>query len=102
VLRGGPWNNNANNVRTANRNNNTPDNRNNNIGFRCVVSPSAFLDGQVRRVYGRGVKCLERKLQICSRLGGSCCSTKDESAWLRVVDGRPFDAWSQAHTEKAR
>jgi hypothetical protein len=35
-LRGGSWNNNATNLRSAYRNNNTPDNRNNNIGFRCV------------------------------------------------------------------
>ncbi len=38
VLRGGSWNNNPQNCRSANRNNNTPDNRNNNIGFRVVVS----------------------------------------------------------------
>ena len=37
VLRGGSWNNNAQNVRTANRNNNTPSNRNNNNGFRVLV-----------------------------------------------------------------
>ncbi len=36
VLRGGSWNNNANNCRVANRNNN-PDNRNNNNGFRIVL-----------------------------------------------------------------
>jgi formylglycine-generating enzyme required for sulfatase activity len=36
VLRGGTWNNNQNNVRTANRNNDTPDNRNNNVGLRCA------------------------------------------------------------------
>ncbi|GHV22420.1 hypothetical protein FACS189494_09230 [Spirochaetia bacterium] len=36
VLRGGSWNNNAQNLRSANRNNNTPSNRNNNIGFRVV------------------------------------------------------------------
>ena len=34
VLRGGSWNNNAMNLRAANRNDNHPDNRNNNIGFR--------------------------------------------------------------------
>jgi formylglycine-generating enzyme required for sulfatase activity len=37
VLRGGSWNNNANNCRTANRNRNNPDNRNNNNGFRLVL-----------------------------------------------------------------
>jgi len=36
VLRGGSWNNNAQNCRVSNRNNNTPDNRNNNIGFRLA------------------------------------------------------------------
>ncbi len=36
VLRGGSWNNNANNARAANRNNNTPTNTNNNNGFRCA------------------------------------------------------------------
>jgi hypothetical protein len=36
VLRGGNWNNNANNSRCAYRNNNNPNNANNNIGFRCV------------------------------------------------------------------
>ncbi|MDX2285867.1 MAG: SUMF1/EgtB/PvdO family nonheme iron enzyme [Bacteroidia bacterium] len=34
VNRGGSWNNDAANLRAANRNNNTPDNRNNNLGFR--------------------------------------------------------------------
>ncbi len=37
VLRGGSWNNNPDNVRSANRNRNTPDNRNDNIGFRVVL-----------------------------------------------------------------
>ncbi len=36
MKRGGSWNNNARNCRSANRNNNWPDNRNNNIGFRAV------------------------------------------------------------------
>ena len=37
VLRGGSWNNNGRNVRSANRNRNEPDNRNNNIGFRLAL-----------------------------------------------------------------
>jgi len=36
VVRGGSWNNNAKNTRSANRNRNEPDNRNNNVGFRLA------------------------------------------------------------------
>ena len=36
VLRGGSWNNNGRNVRSAQRNRNEPDNRNDNIGFRLA------------------------------------------------------------------
>lgn len=36
VLRGGSWNNNGRNLRSANRNANEPDNRNHNIGFRLA------------------------------------------------------------------
>ncbi|HOX40303.1 MAG TPA: hypothetical protein PL033_20145 [Candidatus Brocadiia bacterium] len=39
MLRGGSWNNNANNTRSANRNNNNPTNTNNNNGFRVVAVP---------------------------------------------------------------
>ncbi len=38
VLRGGSWNNNGRNARSANRNRNEPDNRNNNIGFRLALA----------------------------------------------------------------
>ena len=37
-MRGGAFNNNARNLRSANRNRNQPTNHNNNIGFRLVVS----------------------------------------------------------------
>lgn len=36
VIRGGSWNNNAQNLRSANRNNDNPENRNDNVGFRLV------------------------------------------------------------------
>ncbi|MBM3952953.1 MAG: hypothetical protein FJ311_16080 [Rhodospirillales bacterium] len=49
VLRGGSWNNNPRNLRSANRNRNTTDNRNNNNGFR-VASTHRCLS---RAVHGR-------------------------------------------------
>jgi hypothetical protein len=48
VLRGGSWNNNPQNLRSANRNRNTPTNRNNNNGFRVastlIAGAAAFTD----------------------------------------------------------
>ncbi|WP_407681874.1 SUMF1/EgtB/PvdO family nonheme iron enzyme [Pseudanabaena cinerea] len=40
AVRGGSWNNNANNCSSAYRNNWNADNRNNNIGFRVVLLSS--------------------------------------------------------------
>ena len=62
VQRGGSYFNNAENCRSANRNNNSPENRNNNIGFRLVVpaqltgKPDGFHrtgDGPVSEYSGR-------------------------------------------------
>jgi formylglycine-generating enzyme required for sulfatase activity len=39
VIRGGSWNNDAQNCRCANRNRNEPDNHNHNVGFRLVFVP---------------------------------------------------------------
>ncbi|MGH6815311.1 MAG: SUMF1/EgtB/PvdO family nonheme iron enzyme [Hyphomicrobiaceae bacterium] len=36
VVCGGSWNNNPDNLRSANRNRNQPDNQNNNVGFRLA------------------------------------------------------------------
>ncbi|MBA2732128.1 MAG: SUMF1/EgtB/PvdO family nonheme iron enzyme [Acidobacteria bacterium] len=47
VLRGGSWNNNTPNLRSANRNRNEPGNRNNNNGLR-VVAVSRTLYRQSR------------------------------------------------------
>jgi len=45
VNRGGSWNNDAQNCRSANRNNNEPTNRNNNIGFRLALQLIMLPDG---------------------------------------------------------
>jgi len=55
VIRGGSWNNEPDNVRSANRNRNTPTKRNDNIGFRCAqdACPMArvrIFMGKVRSV----------------------------------------------------
>jgi len=44
VIRGGSWNNNAENCRSANRNRNPPENRNNNLGFRVAAAQHAPVD----------------------------------------------------------
>ena len=49
VIRGGSWNNNAQNCRSANRNNNNPSNNNNNNGFRLCCS-AAPQDGKLPAV----------------------------------------------------
>jgi len=54
VIRGGNWNNNAQNCRSANRNNNNPDNANNNIGFRPVNSWRGEEAGDRRRQSAAG------------------------------------------------
>jgi formylglycine-generating enzyme required for sulfatase activity len=55
VIRGGNFNNDASNLRGANRNNDTPTNRNNNIGVRCAKTVGFLVeDIQSRRDYGRG------------------------------------------------
>ncbi|MBF0143042.1 MAG: SUMF1/EgtB/PvdO family nonheme iron enzyme [Magnetococcales bacterium] len=46
VNRGGSWNNNPANVRSANRNNNDPGNRNNNIGFRLASTNRIARQGR--------------------------------------------------------
>ena len=67
VLRGGSWNNNAQNVRSAYRNHNEPGNRNNNIGFRCAQAQDRAgwlgfeqtrVQSAVRRRKEIGVRCV--------------------------------------------
>jgi hypothetical protein len=59
VLRGGAFNNKAQNARSAYRNNNHPDNRNNDIGFRpanvspCPIAPVFLGDRRAAPVIPR-------------------------------------------------
>jgi formylglycine-generating enzyme required for sulfatase activity len=48
VIRGGSWNNNPQNLRSANRNNNSPDNRNNNVGFRLLSTSGLPVKRRLR------------------------------------------------------
>ncbi|KKI98652.1 hypothetical protein PROH_17465 [Prochlorothrix hollandica PCC 9006 = CALU 1027] len=43
AVRGGSWNNNADNCSSGNRNYNNPGNSNNNQGFRVVLLPVGFV-----------------------------------------------------------
>jgi len=43
LLRGGSWNNNGQNLRSANRNRNNRDNRNNNNGFHVARPPGRLV-----------------------------------------------------------
>lgn len=76
VLRGGSWNNNEQNVRSANRNNNDPTNSNNNNGFRCT---------QVS---------FERVVSI-NRTGLACCAPLSRmigSRWTARAHGRMYSS----------
>jgi hypothetical protein len=57
VVRGGSWNNDADNARSAARNNNDPDNRNDNIGLRVLCASHivcVFLHGALRAAGNAG------------------------------------------------
>jgi hypothetical protein len=80
VLRGGSFNNNADNVLSAFRNNNQPDNRNNNIGFR-VASTLRQTNGSVMPEFAGRVRtdcpadCAKCKVQAIAP-----CRAADSSA----------------------
>jgi len=72
--RGGSWNDNPRNCRSAYRNYNTPDNRNNNIGFRVVCSAPSTLHYQNWQVgYLLGAS---RRVQTCS---GDASASKNQT-----------------------
>jgi len=68
VIRGGSWNNDPQNCRSANRNNNAPGNRNNNIGLRlantaCCRKPE-FYGNPVRAAVS--VQSFVRHPDLCT------------------------------------
>jgi len=85
VIRGGNWNNNARNCRSANRNRNNPTNTNNNIGFRV----SSTLNSRNSAVMG-GFQSAEARIgvQSASGHGGSPCEEKPARRGL-VGNERP-------------
>ncbi|MBF0626344.1 MAG: SUMF1/EgtB/PvdO family nonheme iron enzyme [Magnetococcales bacterium] len=79
VNRGGSWNNNPANVRSANRNNWNPGNRNNNLGFRLASTTPR----QTGRVYG---SCL--RAQGLSKPSSRAGAPDEEQR--PPASGRPF------------
>ena len=69
MIRGGSWNNNAQNCRAANRNNNNPDNRNNNIGFRLVLSPAQQISGCRLLTHGQNPAPCKKGQKVDTRPG---------------------------------
>jgi len=75
VVRGGSWNNNGRNVRSANRNRNAPDNRNNNLGFRLALAQHAaglHMNDQI--VIQICAMCTSKKQGLRYSSNGSGCA----------------------------
>ena len=64
VIRGGSWRNDAQNLRSAKRNNNDPGNRNDNVGFRLVSTANC----QIGAVHGWHLRALGSVQIIIQRL----------------------------------
>ena len=71
LLRGGSFNNQASNVRSAYRNNNQPTNRNNNIGFRpsSTLRQDLFSAMPESEGHQRPLECASAKFRSLSRVG---------------------------------
>ncbi|OQB33754.1 MAG: hypothetical protein BWY09_02747 [Candidatus Hydrogenedentes bacterium ADurb.Bin179] len=96
MKRGGSWNNNGNNCRSANRNNNNnPSNVNNNVGFRLSSSSRrqiADVHGYPRRapVMTRPLSCSGIPGQIADEPGGLVGVSEGPPAPLRQHGNAEF------------
>jgi hypothetical protein len=73
VVRGGSWNNESTNARTAYRNNDQPDNTNNNLGLRLVAPHAPPLPtGNVARCMALGGRGSERWRAVAPAGGPRC------------------------------
>ncbi|MEM6625098.1 MAG: SUMF1/EgtB/PvdO family nonheme iron enzyme [Pseudomonadota bacterium] len=102
VLRGGSWNNNPQNLRSANRNRNTTTNRNNNVGFRVASTLHKWAGAGdpkgppgapgvrpgPRMMSGRGVGSAPSRPR--RRLAGPASR---DGGGLRIVEARPNAVW---------
>ncbi|MFH0981362.1 MAG: SUMF1/EgtB/PvdO family nonheme iron enzyme [Planctomycetota bacterium] len=87
VLRGGSWNNNANNCRVANRNNNTSDNRNNNNGFRLALHFQVVSSGTtpgIARFKDHASVAMEVLASFLRRASPTFGPTAESAWWSRV------------------
>ena len=64
VIRGGSWNNDSQNLRSANRNNNDPGNRNDNLGFR-LESTKVCQISAVQGLHFRALGFVQAITQSC-------------------------------------
>jgi Sulfatase-modifying factor enzyme 1 len=73
VLRGGSWINNAQNLRSANRNHNHPDNANQNIGLRLVLSFAVTTVGPANPSEPKPLSGLQREVSRCGKPQDTRC-----------------------------
>ena len=91
VLRGGAFNNQTSNVRSANRNNNQPDNRNNNNGFRPASTLRQACGLPCRNslaAFGRPAGCASAEFRSSSRVRPVLSGQAKSKNW-RGGSGRP-------------
>lgn len=94
VARGGSWNNNAANCRSANRDRNTPDNRDNNVGFRLLNSPPLWPDGRRPRIAP-----LRTGVDPYPSSRSGQCPDKEGRAAASRRPGSPVRSWRRLKTQ---